>query len=426
MNIVNNQVDINGLAYRNINSQVSWLTEELMKRQRRNIDNSGTVIDNKIYRTLPEQVSWLTEQISGDIQTLNITENGAYYAPVGVSGYSPVIVNVPTNEPTGTITLISNGKYDVKDKATAVVNVPIPDGYVKPSGTQTITANGNYDITTKANVQVNVLPALQEKRTTKNGTVVADAGYDGLSKVIVDVDAALPTQSKSASITTNGNYLFEADPGYTLSDITISVNVEQPAAEETANTDWFTMLIMGKTPVEIYNDKAFGTLQAYAFYEKSAITKIELPNIEYLKERCFYGCENLTTLHLPKLAGYTYQYMAAGCTKLVDVDIHDTSYVSSYSFQNCTSLKKIDLHKVETIGTNAFVGATKFETLIIRTSIVPTLGGTNAFTNTKIRSGGTGYIYVPRAMIDQYKAAANWSTFASQFRAIEDYPDVAG
>lgn len=427
MNIVNNQVDIDGLAYRNITSQVSWLTEELMKRQRRNIDNSGVVFDNKIYRTLPEQVSWLTEQISGDIQTLEITENGAYYAPVGVSGYSPVFVNVPTkDEPTGTITLTSNGKYDVKDKATAVVNVPIPDGYIKPSGTQTITANGNYDVKTKANVQVNVVPALQEKKVTENGTVVADAGYDGLSKVVVDVDAALPTQTRSISITKNGNYLVQADPGYSLSEVGVYVNVEQPAAEETANTDWFANILVGKTPVEIYNDKAAGTLQAYAFYEKSAITKIELPNIEYLKERCFYGCENLTTLHLPKLAGYTYQYMAAGCTKLVDVDIHNTSYVSSYTFQNCSSLKKLDLHKVETIGTNAFTGATKFETLIIRTDTVPTLGGTNAFNNTKIRSGGTGYIYVPRAMIDKYKAAANWSSLISQFRAIEDYPDIVG
>jgi hypothetical protein len=118
--------------------------------------------------------------------------------------------------------------------------------------------------------------------------------------------------------------------------------------------------------------------------------------------------------------------MASGCTSLVTVDVHDASYISSYSFQSCTSLKKLDLHKVGTIGTNAFTGATKFETLIIRTDTVPTLGGTNAFTNTKIKSGGTGYIYVKAAMIDQFKAATNWSTFASQFRAIEDYPDITG
>jgi hypothetical protein len=118
--------------------------------------------------------------------------------------------------------------------------------------------------------------------------------------------------------------------------------------------------------------------------------------------------------------------MASGCSKLVDVDIHNSSYISSYTFQSCTSLKKIDLHRVGTIGTNAFNGATKFETLIIRTDSVVTLGGTNAFTNTKIKSGGTGYIYVPSALIDSYKSATNWSTLSAQFRAIEDYPEITG
>lgn len=36
-------------------------------------------------------------------------------------------------------------------------------------------------------------------------------------------------------------------------------------------------------------------------------------------------------------------------------------------------------------------------------------------------ANGTGYIYVPSALIEQYKVAENWSTYASQFRALEDY-----
>ena len=48
------------------------------------------------------------------------------------------------------------------------------------------------------------------------------------------------------------------------------------------------------------------------------------------------------------------------------------------------------------------------------------LDSTNAFTGTPIASG-TGYIYVPAVLIDSYKAATNWSTYAAQFRALEDY-----
>jgi hypothetical protein len=50
---------------------------------------------------------------------------------------------------------------------------------------------------------------------------------------------------------------------------------------------------------------------------------------------------------------------------------------------------------------------------------------TNIFASTPIASG-TGYIYVPAALVDSYKGATNWSTYAAQIRAIEDYPEITG
>lgn len=291
----------------------------------------------------------------------------------------------------GTTEVLPDDGYALS-KVGVTVNVPIPDGYIKPSGTKAINQNGTHDVTQYASVDVAVPDReviLQDIEVTENGTYAAAEGYDGIGQV--------------------------------------TVNVAAGGGGEGTNTQWFADLITDSaSTVEVYNDKFEGTLSAYAFYERSNVTKIELPNLQYLKERCFYGCQNLKTLLLPGLVGYTYQYMAAGCTALVDVDIHGTNYVSSYTFQNCTSLKKVDLHRVGTIATNAFIGATKFDTLIIRTDTVPTLGGTNAFTNTKIKSGGTGYIYVKSALLDAFKAATNWNNYASQFRAIEDYPDICG
>ena len=54
-----------------------------------------------------------------------------------------------------------------------------------------------------------------------------------------------------------------------------------------------------------------------------------------------------------------------------------------------------------------------------------TLGNTNAFSNTPIKSGN-GYIYVPAALVDSYKADSKWSTYANQIRAIEEYPEICG
>lgn len=35
-------------------------------------------------------------------------------------------------------------------------------------------------------------------------------------------------------------------------------------------------------------------------------------------------------------------------------------------------------------------------------------------------------IYVPSALVEQYQNATNWSVYASNFRAIEDYPEICG
>ena len=97
--------------------------------------------------------------------------------------------------------------------------------------------------------------------------------------------------------------------------------------------------------------------------------------------------------------------------------------IRAYSLHG-TGCSKLDFPKLETIEADSCAWSS-LETLIIRTNAVCTLGSANAFTCTAI-SNGTGYIYVPRALVDSYKAATNWSTYASQIRAIEDYSEITG
>ena len=44
----------------------------------------------------------------------------------------------------------------------------------------------------------------------------------------------------------------------------------------------------------------------------------------------------------------------------------------------------------------------------------------------KVLSNERVYVYVPKALVGAYKSATNWSTYANQIRAIEDYPDITG
>ena len=72
-----------------------------------------------------------------------------------------------------------------------------------------------------------------------------------------------------------------------------------------------------------------------------------------------------------------------------------------------------------------FYGCQSLNTLILRRSddICYMNSPTQVFNGTPIASG-TGYIYVPAALVDKYKAATNWSVYADQIRAIEDYPEI--
>jgi hypothetical protein len=101
-------------------------------------------------------------------------------------------------------------------------------------------------------------------------------------------------------------------------------------------------------------------------------------------------------------------------------------YVGTSAFNGCKSIVCISLPLVSSIDASAFNGCSALTTLVLsNTDSVCTLANTNALSGTKIASG-TGYIYVPSALMDSYKTATNWSTYAARFRAIEDYPDITG
>ena len=95
------------------------------------------------------------------------------------------------------------------------------------------------------------------------------------------------------------------------------------------------------------------------------------------------------------------------------------------SFARCSNLAKIDFDVLEEMQDTDFYQCSALTTVIIRSPAVCTMSDSDAFKSTPIESG-TGYVYVPAALVDSYKAATNWSVYADQIRAIEDYPDICG
>ena len=139
----------------------------------------------------------------------------------------------------------------------------------------------------------------------------------------------------------------------------------------------------------------------------------------------FAYCTALTSVSAPELQSLPTQ-MLYYCQALEEVVFPKVSTVNSGVFNNCSNLKKIDLGGAITRLSSAFMSyANKVTALILRgVTTVPTLGS-SAFTGTAVKSG-TCYVYVPKALEATFKVASNWSTYASQIRAIEDYPDICG
>lgn len=76
----------------------------------------------------------------------------------GSSGIYAVVSDGWTDyiSPTGTLIIEENGIYNIADKSSVMVEVPIPEGYIKPSGSITLTENGDHNISSYETAIVNV------------------------------------------------------------------------------------------------------------------------------------------------------------------------------------------------------------------------------------------------------------------------------
>ena len=203
--------------------------------------------------------------------------------------------------------------------------------------------------------------------------------------------------------------------------------------------------LIDRSITEISNDNVT-SIGFYAFAYCMNLTTVDLPACESIGAVAFGYCINLTTVVFPAATNIGPSAFAQ-CTGLTTVDLPVATSIGIGAFQGsglttvvfpaatsigddafsqCTGLTTVDFPVATSIGNNTFRSCTGLTALILRsTEQACTLSHTNSFIDTPIATG-TGYIYVPAALVDSYKAATNWTTYADQIRAIEDYPDICG
>ena len=157
-----------------------------------------------------------------------------------------------------------------------------------------------------------------------------------------------------------------------------------------------------------------------AFQGCQALSSVDFPLVTSIDVSAFYGYDALTKANFPQATSIGANAFCY-CQALSSVNFPLVTSIGSGAFGSCQALSTVNFPQATSIGSQAFYNCQALTALILRnTEKVCVLNNVNALTNTPIKSG-TGYIYVPASLLDAYKTATNWSTFASKFRAIEEY-----
>ena len=177
--------------------------------------------------------------------------------------------------------------------------------------------------------------------------------------------------------------------------------------------------IVSGTITEYTNDRVT-SIGVYAFYFCQSLTSVHFPAVTSIGDDAFEQCINLTSVHFPAATSIGV-YAFSSCDSLTSVHFPAVTSIGADAFNYGKSLTSADFPAATSIDDEAFYLCRKLTSLILRvTTQVCALLRNNAFSNTPIASG-TGYIYVPAALVDSYKTATNWTTYANQFRALESY-----
>lgn len=172
--------------------------------------------------------------------------------------------------------------------------------------------------------------------------------------------------------------------------------------------------------VTTYTNPKIKTVGYAAFQNCKTLTSVNLPNATYIDGAGFMHCELLRFVNIPSVTninGAAFQ----NCNTLTSINLPSVTTMNSAVFYNCKSLITADFSAITNFTGGVFANCTALKTVIIRNNTMCTLGTTSAFSGCTLINGTGGYIYVPSSLIDTYKTATNWVTYASKFRALEDY-----
>lgn len=302
---------------------------------------------------------------------------------------------------------------------------------------------GNIDLT-ENNVQVNVAPykyatpkiPIQDdvpavNPSTQEQTIVPAEGFAGMDRVVVN---PANLESKRVTPTTEEQTIVPQSPAIGFSSITV-----EAAPEDTGENGLYKAMLEG-TAIDIYDNKLtssqgyLGTNAQSIFLlnatsistlnNNSTIKSIFFPKFTIIPNRCCYQCSSLTDFIIPigkpgSDGSYTsWQRYFAG-TPVKHVVIGSNAFYRP--FENVSLIETFVMTDEPAFASAESTWANFHTCVSLKETTV--LESVSTFAGTKIESG-EGYIYVPNAYVDEYKARTNWSVYASQIVGIDEQVTV--
>ena len=156
----------------------------------------------------------------------------------------------------------------------------------------------------------------------------------------------------------------------------------------------------------------------------SATIATENPDTCIIGASAFSPCTSMTEFIGGNIRSNSNDFIG-GCTALEKI-VFNSFYTENYAFRNNPNLKIVDFGYSPIIkNASHFNNSPAIKAIVIRnTEGVITLDGTNPFV--WLLNNVTGwYIYVPDELVEDYKVALQWSTFADYFAPLSEYDEEA-
>ena len=162
----------------------------------------------------------------------------------------------------------------------------------------------------------------------------------------------------------------------------------------------------------------------YTFYDCTNLQTVNLPNLTNAGrlDNTFYNCTNLQTVNLPNLTNATLgSSVFEDCISLQTIELKISNVYGGRIFSNCTSLTQVKA-PLASIDSSCFSNCSALKKLILpQTDKVTVLESSTAFADTLLdKDGVTNGIYVPSALLNEYRTATNWVTLANHIHALND------